>query len=76
MCDGRTHLVNVQQHERPDLTRLAGRGRNTMLQEEAFRLRKESTYHDANLQWREMKFWLDQLTSYSQQARTRAPPRP
>ena len=39
-----------------------------MLQEEAFRLRKESTYHDANLQWREMKFWLDQLTSYSQQA--------
>lgn len=39
-----------------------------MLQEEAFRLRKESTFHDANLQWREMKFWLDQLTSYSQQA--------
>lgn len=39
-----------------------------MLQEEALRLRKESTFHDANLQWREMKFWLDQLTSYSHQA--------
>lgn len=52
----------------PSLSPSTFPSRPPMLQEEAFRLRKESTFHDANLQWREMKFWLDQLTSYSQQA--------
>lgn len=31
-------------------------------------MRKEGHFRDASLQWREMQFWLEQCTNYSQQA--------